>query len=235
MGIVTTNPFHGDSCGVARGVSCIRGLRIPVARIMGRLAAGRSHDEILAGFPDLEAADITATFEYAAAAVQERGLPLTRPARRSSSTPTSYLGSQSFSEPPTTTPSPVLKSDCIPRATTSSSITPSNTSKWSSPTTPTSAPRCGLSVMGGVTCFRRASASGRGGGVLGLGLAVSGLTSRHACIGGWGYAVQRVGVGPGAGAYRPRCDGVEPRSYAGGAASGGVSVGLRSDRPGRDA
>ena len=63
-----------------RGAPCIRGLRIPVATIMGQLAAGRSRDEILADFPDLEAADITAALEYAAAAVQERELPLTRPA-----------------------------------------------------------------------------------------------------------------------------------------------------------
>ena len=63
-----------------RGAPCIRGLRIPVATIMGQLAAGRSRDDILADFPDLEAADITAALEYAAAAVQERELPLTRPA-----------------------------------------------------------------------------------------------------------------------------------------------------------
>ena len=63
-----------------RGAPCIRGLRIPVATIMGQLAAGRSRDEILVDFPDLEAADITAALEYAAAAVQERELPLTRPA-----------------------------------------------------------------------------------------------------------------------------------------------------------
>jgi uncharacterized protein (DUF433 family) len=35
---------------------------------------------LLADFPDLEADDITASLEYAAAAVQERELPLTRPA-----------------------------------------------------------------------------------------------------------------------------------------------------------
>jgi uncharacterized protein (DUF433 family) len=63
-----------------RGVPCIRGLRIPVATVLGQLAAGRTVDQILADFPDLEAADITASLEYAAAAVQERELPLTRPA-----------------------------------------------------------------------------------------------------------------------------------------------------------
>ncbi len=63
-----------------RGVPCIRGLRIPVATVIGQLAAGRTADQILAEFPDLEAGDIPAALEYAAAAVQERELPLTRPA-----------------------------------------------------------------------------------------------------------------------------------------------------------
>jgi uncharacterized protein (DUF433 family) len=63
-----------------RGVPCIRGLRIPVATVIGQLAAGRTADEILAEFPDLEPDDIPAALEYAAAAVQERELPLTRPA-----------------------------------------------------------------------------------------------------------------------------------------------------------
>lgn len=63
-----------------RGVPCIRGLRIPVATILGQLAAGRTEAEILEDFPDLEPEDIPAALEYAAAAVQERELPLTRQA-----------------------------------------------------------------------------------------------------------------------------------------------------------
>ena len=63
-----------------RGLPCIRGLRIPVATVLGQLAAGRSVDEILSDFPDLEEADIPAALEYAAAAVQERELPLAQPA-----------------------------------------------------------------------------------------------------------------------------------------------------------
>lgn len=62
------------------GVPCIRGLRIPVATILGQLAAGRTEAEILEDFPDLEPEDIPAALEYAAAAVQERELPLTRQA-----------------------------------------------------------------------------------------------------------------------------------------------------------
>lgn len=57
------------------GLPCIRGLRIPVATVIGQLAAGRSHAEVLADFPDLEHADLLAALEYAAAAVQERELP----------------------------------------------------------------------------------------------------------------------------------------------------------------
>ena len=57
------------------GLPCLRGLRIPVSTVIGQLAAGRTHDEILADFPDLEAADLFAALEYAAAAVQERELP----------------------------------------------------------------------------------------------------------------------------------------------------------------
>ena len=58
-----------------RGAPCIRGLRIPVTTVLGQLAAGRSTEQILTDFPDLEAEDIPAALEYAAAAVQERELP----------------------------------------------------------------------------------------------------------------------------------------------------------------
>ncbi len=57
------------------GLPCIRGLRIPVTTVIGQLATGLTHDEILADFPDLEEADIYAALEYAAAAVRERELP----------------------------------------------------------------------------------------------------------------------------------------------------------------
>ena len=58
------------------GLPCVRGLRIPVSTVLAQLAAGRSEDEILADYPDLEPADIPAALEYAAAAVLERHLPL---------------------------------------------------------------------------------------------------------------------------------------------------------------
>jgi len=58
------------------GVPCIRGLRIPVATIMGMVADGMSEEEILKSFPDLEREDIREALHYAAEAVQERELPM---------------------------------------------------------------------------------------------------------------------------------------------------------------
>jgi uncharacterized protein (DUF433 family) len=57
------------------GVPCIRGTRIPVSSILGYMAAGMSHDEILADFPQLTAEDLLEALQYAAAAVSERELP----------------------------------------------------------------------------------------------------------------------------------------------------------------
>ncbi len=58
------------------GVPCIRGLRIPVATVVGMLADGMSEEEILKAYPDLEAEDIHQALSYAAEAVRERELPL---------------------------------------------------------------------------------------------------------------------------------------------------------------
>ncbi len=58
------------------GVPCIRGLRIPVATVVGMVADGMTTEEILAAYPDLEAADVEEALRYAAEAVQERELPL---------------------------------------------------------------------------------------------------------------------------------------------------------------
>ena len=48
------------------GVPCIRGLRIPVATVVGMVAEGLTTNEILRSFPDLEAADVHAALLYAA-------------------------------------------------------------------------------------------------------------------------------------------------------------------------
>lgn len=58
------------------GVPCIRGLRIPVATVVGMVADGMSEDEILRAYPDLDSGDIREALCYAAEAVKERELPL---------------------------------------------------------------------------------------------------------------------------------------------------------------
>ena len=60
------------------GAPCLRGLRIPVATVVGMVAGGMSEAEILAAHPDLEPEDVHEALRYAAAAVRERGLPLVR-------------------------------------------------------------------------------------------------------------------------------------------------------------
>jgi uncharacterized protein (DUF433 family) len=50
---------------ILRGKPCIKGTRIPVALVLGYLAAGRTVPEIIQQFPDLEPADVSATLDYA--------------------------------------------------------------------------------------------------------------------------------------------------------------------------
>jgi len=58
------------------GVPCIRGLRIPVATVVGMAADGVTTEEILRSFPDLEEEDIRESLRYVAEALRERELPL---------------------------------------------------------------------------------------------------------------------------------------------------------------
>lgn len=58
------------------GVPCIAGTRIPVATIVGLVAAGLVTDEIVAEYPQLAPEDVRACLEYAARAVDERELPV---------------------------------------------------------------------------------------------------------------------------------------------------------------
>jgi uncharacterized protein (DUF433 family) len=50
---------------ILRGKPCIKGTRIPVALVLGYLAAGQGPQEILRQFPDLMAADVEACLDYA--------------------------------------------------------------------------------------------------------------------------------------------------------------------------
>lgn len=50
---------------VLRGKPCIKGTRVPVALVLGYLAAQKTAQEIIADFPDLTVDDISAALDYA--------------------------------------------------------------------------------------------------------------------------------------------------------------------------
>ncbi len=58
------------------GVPCVKGSRIPVATVVGMVAEGLTIHEIRSEFPQLTTEDVQASLRYAAAAVDERELPL---------------------------------------------------------------------------------------------------------------------------------------------------------------
>ena len=64
---------------VMGGKACIRGLRVTVGTVVGLLAAGRSHEEILKAYPYLEREDIDHALAYAAWRVEEREIALVTP------------------------------------------------------------------------------------------------------------------------------------------------------------
>jgi len=59
---------------------CLRGLRVPVATVVSMVADGMTVEEITEDLPYLEPEDVREALRYAAEAVRERELPLTRPA-----------------------------------------------------------------------------------------------------------------------------------------------------------
>jgi uncharacterized protein (DUF433 family) len=58
--IITIEP------GKRGGRPCVRGMRITVADVLGWLAAGMAHAEIIGDFPELTEDDIRACLAYAA-------------------------------------------------------------------------------------------------------------------------------------------------------------------------
>jgi uncharacterized protein (DUF433 family) len=67
--VIEPDIHHGDAC--------IKGTRIPVSTIVGSLADGMSHQEIIENYPQLTEADIQAALAYAAEVMrQEVVLPL---------------------------------------------------------------------------------------------------------------------------------------------------------------
>jgi uncharacterized protein (DUF433 family) len=67
---ITVDPGQMD------GVPCIRGLRIPVATVVGMVADRMTEEDILTAYPDLEREDVPEALQFAAEAVRERELPL---------------------------------------------------------------------------------------------------------------------------------------------------------------
>lgn len=65
---------------VMGGVPCIAGTRIPIATIVGLIAESLTPDAVVAEYPQLTREDVRAALEFAAAAVDERYLPLRTPA-----------------------------------------------------------------------------------------------------------------------------------------------------------
>jgi len=70
MSQITINPRQMG------GVPCIRGLRIPVATVVGMIADGITPEEIVSELPPLTLEDVSAALHYAADTVAEREIPL---------------------------------------------------------------------------------------------------------------------------------------------------------------
>jgi uncharacterized protein (DUF433 family) len=58
------------------GKPCVRGLRMPVASILGYLSSGLTMENILENWPELEIDDIYQALGYASWAMEERVIPL---------------------------------------------------------------------------------------------------------------------------------------------------------------
>ena len=67
---ITANP------AIATGKPCIRGLRFPVSRLLGLLAAGETRESILKAYPYLETGDIDEALRYAAFPAEDETMEL---------------------------------------------------------------------------------------------------------------------------------------------------------------
>ena len=63
---------------ICTGKPCIRGLRFPVSRLLGLLAAGETRETILKAYPYLEAEDIDEALRYAAYLAEEETVEFAR-------------------------------------------------------------------------------------------------------------------------------------------------------------
>jgi uncharacterized protein (DUF433 family) len=74
FGRITIDP------SVCTGKPCIRGLRFPMARLLGLMAAGETRDTILTTYPYIESGDIDEALRYAAFLADDETVELRRPA-----------------------------------------------------------------------------------------------------------------------------------------------------------
>lgn len=63
---------------VCTGKPCIRGLRFPVSRLLGLLAAGETKATICKAYPYLEPEDIDETLQYAACLAEDETVEFLR-------------------------------------------------------------------------------------------------------------------------------------------------------------
>lgn len=61
---------------ICTGKPCIRGLRFPVARLLGLLASGETRERILKAYPYLESDDINEALRYAASLAEDETIDL---------------------------------------------------------------------------------------------------------------------------------------------------------------
>ena len=61
---------------ICTGKPCIRGMRFPVARLLGLLAAGETRESILKAYPYLQPGDIDETLRYAAFLAEDETVTL---------------------------------------------------------------------------------------------------------------------------------------------------------------
>ncbi len=61
---------------ILQGKPCIRGMRIPVSLVLKLLATGKTNDQIISDYPELEHEDIRQCIEYAAWLANERNVSL---------------------------------------------------------------------------------------------------------------------------------------------------------------
>jgi uncharacterized protein (DUF433 family) len=61
---------------VCTGKPCIRGMRFPVARLLGLLAAGETRESVLKDYPYLEREDIDEALRYAASLAEDEAVEL---------------------------------------------------------------------------------------------------------------------------------------------------------------